>query len=406
MWFSIRTLALIIIIILITLVLIWLFSKRKTCHCKGPTHQKACPISQQQAPHKTEKPFFVSMREKKQAVICRNFNTDGGFWWMIYNVLHAAHFAEKTNMDLIVLFDSGLYVETESKYQHEMEKYTKTNNWFDYFFESLGTTDDQIEARDVGEVLSTKAYVKDNKKTETWYNWERDAFDTRDMPINYLKQWQRVIKIKSHIQDKIDNFITQNEFAKHTVIGIHFRGTDKYGNAASSEDDPVHYEYAFCEQIIKEWQKQNEHLSPFKIMAASDEQPFIEYMCSVFDEDNKKMVAYTDSIRSNTSTSGLHLASHKCPDSYSGKEYMELEDCKIYRELKLKSVHRGDHVGSRYPLGENVLMDVMLLSHPQVKVFFRSAGNVSNFPKYLNPNIQEVHMAAMYKQRHPNTVPK
>jgi len=136
------------------------------------------------------------------------------------------------------------------------------------------------------------------------------------------------------------------------------------------------------------------NLKPFTVFACSDEDPFIEYMKLQLTEVN---VVATNSIRSDFSTSGLHLKSELCPDNYAGNEYKELPDCRMYRLMKEKSVHRGKYSGPRRRLGQDALKDVLLLT--KCRVFLRSAGNLSNFVKYLNPNIEEIHMNVLYVNR-------
>jgi len=329
-----------------------------------------------------------------QYVILRNFNPEGGFWWMIYNVLHAAHFAEQTGMKLVVLFDSGLYVEKESAYQKEMERFTSTNNWFEYFFEPLGDVQVQKQVKNLQLLPSASTYA--TNRTARYYAWEHSAFETRDMTQAqlYKTQWDRVIRVRQHVTDEIEEFAAENFPRGHTLIGIHYRGTDKYGNKTSTEDGPIHYEYSFCAQAVRDWMKMHVNLKPFTVFACSDEDPFIEYMKLQLTEVN---VVATNSIRSDFSTSGLHLKSELCPDNYAGNEYKELPDCRMYRLMKEKSVHRGKYSGPRRRLGQDALKDVLLLT--KCRVFLRSAGNLSNFVKYLNPNIEEIHMNVLYVNR-------
>ncbi len=84
---------------------------------------------------------------------------------------------------------------------------------------------------------------------------------------------QKYIHFRPHIQEKIEQF-KQDYFQDKFVIGLHYRGTD-----APASSPP----YEVC---LKEVQKTIDALgvSDYKIFIASDEQPFIDYMLTIYSD--------------------------------------------------------------------------------------------------------------------------
>ena len=59
--------------------------------------------------HKQDSCYFD---KSKRYLVVRNYNTEGGFFWCIHNILRASHYAHLLNMQLVVWFDEGFYLET------------------------------------------------------------------------------------------------------------------------------------------------------------------------------------------------------------------------------------------------------------------------------------------------------
>lgn len=319
----------------------------------------------------------------RPVLVVRNYNPESGFWWTIYNVLHASHTAHQHDMDFVILLDSGLYVDPSQS----------TKNWFEYYFAPVGANVD-ISAKPW--ISSAKLSSSVSPEPGVVYEFEYSAFQSRDMPSSltwsYLEEWNRSIRILPGIQEEIDTFVEHNHMKEVTMIGVHYRGTDKLPAAAGNEDDPIHYEYSYCTDLIKKWLMKNKvKANNYKILACSDEQPFIEYCDSVFGSD---VVLKTNSYRSTESTSGVHYDTSKCDGGNIVAD--QSEACKFYERMKTASIHRRQKTDvTKYKIGKDVLIDVMLLK--ECNVFFRSAGSVSNFPGYLNPSLTVIHMNQGYK---------
>jgi hypothetical protein len=315
----------------------------------------------------------------------------------MYNFLCAAHVADKYGLKLVVLFDDGPYLETQPRH---LERYAYliahcAKNWFHYYYEGLEETrcaviKQYIEEDSAGFKRSVRPLVHKNHVPVVEYGkglvyeWTRQSFHTRDAAIDYNKYWHKYVQLRPHIQNKMDRFVEQH-MTGCRVIGIHFRGTDKYAAPGDSEDNPVHYEYSFCENMVRQHIKTMPGHEPVKILVCSDEQAFIEYMKSKFPTH---MLLYTDSIRSTVCTDGVDIDSASCGPMDSRPE------CKLYRSLRYQSVHLGMKDQSSYQKGEDVLLDVLLLS--KCKVFLKSRGNVSNFPKYISKELIVVDLVDEY----------
>ena len=150
----------------------------------------------------------------------------------------------------------------------------------------------------------------------------------------------KYIKVKPHIQDKIDAIIKDN-FNNKYVIGIHYRGTDK-----QSEATPVRYE-----KIVKVIRPIIEKHLDAVIFIASDDADFLDFMQKNFPE---KIIA-TDSIRSK----------NQKPVHYPPNDHM-------------------------YAIGENAVMDCVLLS--QCSILFKMASNLSDAACKFNPELPTVDL--------------
>lgn len=332
-------------------------------------------------------------------LVVRNFNPEAGFWWMVYNALHAMHrAASEPNMRCLVYFDSGLYLEKQGWALAKLRQECDPSNWFDYYFEQRATSSSRETLRRMATSQrwpSFTRYPNDMRPYapfyEGVYEWDRDAFNQCRRPdIVYRNVWNSQVRVRPWIRYRVSQF-----FNKHMngcyCIGIHYRGTDKYGVASGHEDFPIHYEYDFCTDLIQE--EMDKHAGEdIRVLACSDEQPFVDHC---IERLGAGIVISTSAARSPISTSGLHLKSGECKDAGDTRP-----DCLTYYQSKRWSLHRGDvaKTVTRYQLGEDVLVDVLLLS--SCSVFFKSRGNVSNFPGYLNPDsLRVVDMSDEYKKK-------
>jgi hypothetical protein len=337
---------------------------------------------------KTEKTsaLTIGMRNDTPILLITSYNVHGGFFWHVYNVLQALHVAEKYNMKPVVFFIQGLYQETRP---HLIHTHTDPNhNWWNEFFESINETTLSHHVL-LAHLRHARPWcLKNRQGTPQVLEFTRKSLKSARKykqhitePLVFQKLWRKWITPKPHILERVQRFKANKKWPP--VAAMHYRGTDKLPGASGNEDNPKHCSYSFCGDLL-------ETLRPSKkqsIFVASDEQPFIEYLKNRFGDE---VIWCTNSLRSSICTSNFQMDTSAC--SSIGEED-DSEACKAYRRFIQESVHRGFPERSKYKKGEDVLVDVLLMS--ECPIFFRSRGNVSNFVTYINPYSQVVDLAAV-----------
>jgi hypothetical protein len=338
-------------------------------------------------------------RTGKQIMVIKNYNYAGGYFWSMYNVLLASHWARRKGMGFLIMMDSGLYLENNVDRVPRHVPHKERNEWFSYYFK----TNDKLFAqycKDKPHLHSFSDY--DAASDRVWYEWDRGAFNKHINDLETLDhklEWDENMgsKLLPHVQKRFDDaWVTAHGMNQCYVIGVHLRGSDKFANRNDSEDGPVHYEYSFVAKLLEEQCDVARRITTkqVKVFVASDEQPFIEYLKENFKACD---LVFNNCIRSSVNTSGLKIDSHLCGDEPAIKGPFENPDCITYWNMAYQSVHRGHRELSSYLKGEDVLVDVLMLS--RCDCLLRSAGNVSNFPKYINPDLIVVNMVTEYGKR-------
>lgn len=202
-------------------------------------------------------------------------------------------------------------------------------NWWTYYFEPI--------------CLGNKDSARLVYPTPMQYEeaWRQRRLLTRETAAEIVEKY---IRIKSHIQEKIDEFVSQY-FLNHYTIGIHYRGTDK-----SKEAPRIEYETVF-EEIEKHIPQEK----PYVLFIATDEIDFLEQA----KERYLDRVVAIEAHRSNAGDSGVHFANK-----------------------------------NNYTLGEEALMDAYLLS--KVDILIRTSSNLSLWSTYFNPDLPVVLLNQRY----------
>jgi len=330
---------------------------------------------------------------ENKVMIIKNYNNEGGFFWQIYNLLNMLFLCDSYGFKPLVLFDTGLYFEKRSHMVRDMKVFDK-NNWYNHFFEPLNESG---QSQDFW-----VQYLRENRNIPVYKYREipspvmmfnrttlKSIAKAPGRSQSYTKLWHKYIRVQPHILEKVAAFKKKHNFEEKHQIGMHFRGTDKFQSSSGHEDYPIHYEYDFCLKLLKDYLANYKGTKDIVLFIASDEQPFIEF---IEDAGLPIKVTSTDSIRAGISTSGLLMDTSQC-----AKGKMQNEVCTRFNQLITDSVHRGFPETSKYIKGEDVLVDVLLLSGSDV--FFRSRGNVSNFIGYINPKCEVRDMVNIYKKK-------
>lgn len=329
--------------------------------------------------------YFNKRPQKQQLLVIRNYNPEAGLHWMgVHNVIVASNEAKKNNLKLVVLMDSGLYLEKDPKHQETYQEFVdKDNNeWFSYYFKPVGMDDPEInELWKQGKLNNLPSYTKYNFwKNTIGYEFDRDSYEKADKDFDFNKGYNDIIQLKPYLQEKVDNFYNKNMKDKF-LIGIHARGTDKFSSVDSHENHPKHFTYQqYCDGIEKEILLQKKlQDKPIAVFACSDEQPFINYVQKNLG-NRYEIITANDILRSNISTSGINMI---CDDKNP--------DCEKYKN---NSIHRGMPDQSNYKKGLDAVYEVYLLS--KCNVFYKSRGNFSNTVNYINPNQKIVDMVSTF----------
>lgn len=330
--------------------------------------------------------YFNKRPKKQQLLVLKNYNPEAGLHWMsIYNTIVAGNEAKKNNLKLVVLLDSGLYLEKDPKHQETYQEFVdKDNNeWFSYYFKPIGIDDPEInQLWKEGKLDNLPSYTKYNFwKNVIGYEFDRDALEKSDINLDYSKGFKEVISLKPYLKEKVEDFYNKHMKDKY-LIGIHARGTDKFSSVDSHENNPKHFTYKqYCDAIEKEIlsQKNSGNKKQIAVLACSDEQPFIDYINKNL--GNRYEVITADNIlRSQVSTSGINMI---CDDKNP--------DCEHFKN---NSIHRGMSDKSNFKKGLDAVYEVYLLS--KCDVFYKSRGNFSNSVGYINPNMKVIDMVSTF----------
>lgn len=209
---------------------------------------------------------------------------------------------------------------------------TLGENWWDYYFEPI-----KFVAHDTQEIE-----FKEYKKIIFSFLAQMKLSRARSHELI-----TKYIKIKPHIQKKVDSFIQEN-FKGNTVIGIHYRGTDK-----KIEAHLVNFE-----TIARLLHDEIEHNKTIKIFVATDDENFLNFMYRTFPG---KIVA-RNSIRSKNET----------------------------------PVH-SDPTHNPYQKGEDALLDCLLLSG--CSKLYKTASNLSDVAIKFNPHIPVINLSRHFTEQ-------
>ena len=149
----------------------------------------------------------------------------------------------------------------------------------------------------------------------------------------------RHVRLLPHLQAKADAYVRDN-FGDAFVIGVHYRGTDKWQDAPRVPYDEIR---ATIQRVA-----QSAGTAQYKIYLASDEQAFVDYMLDAYAD----RVMFRDMFRS--------------------------IDGRPIDVVNQDSNHRK---------GEDAVLDCVLLSKTQYLI--RTASNLSLCSTLFNPTLPE-----------------
>jgi hypothetical protein len=214
------------------------------------------------------------------------------------------------------------------------------NNWFDYFFENRQLSyNDRRRIKEKGINISTIKNVNELKlgrKYDSCLTLERA-----------LSLFNRYVVIKQEILGKVADF-EREVFGGRRIVGVHYRGTDKSGEAPRVPWD-------VCINAIKEYLSRYPETDA--VFVSSDEEPFIEYVCH---EINKVPVLFHQDQFRSSDGSKIHVT------GTNGSNYLKGEEALINSLLlsKCQTVIRTSSFLSAWSSVFNPEMKVILLNRP------------------------------------------
>ena len=170
----------------------------------------------------------------------------------MFGIIGFLDFLEKNHSCGEVLLNSDFYLDPKLK-----------GNWWEYHFEPIKI----LPANADSELKITPYPISNN-----WYNYA-----ITEMPFSRIRElFDRYIKPKPHVLHKVRAFCEQN-FGDKTVVGLHYRGTDKQ----RLESDFIGYNAVF-EQVTGILQQLESSGQVYVLFVATDEQEFLDAICERF----------------------------------------------------------------------------------------------------------------------------
>jgi hypothetical protein len=158
---------------------------------------------------------------------------------------------------------------------------------------------------------------------------------------------EKYIRVKPYIEGKVQQ-IVNDSFGYSTIIGVHYRGTDKWTEAPMTPFENV---AAYIDDAIAQLVEIG-HFE-IKIFVATDEQNFLDYMRERYPS---RVICYEESERSGSGT----------------------------------AVHLSGSGGTPYKKGEDAIIDCLLLS--KTDIILKTSSCLSLCSSYFNPYIPVIHM--------------
>lgn len=279
------------------------------------------------------KPFYCPLQQRRNhGIYAVRIDARIGFFaqlnWCLYIFAHC----ERHNLRPSILLVSPLYARV------------KGENWLAYFFDSLTLTEaDRQRLQDRSIQVS---HITD--------------IGQMGLPVEYQSQMtlesanrllRNQLSIKPEIRDYIQSFVDQH-FSQRTVLGVHYRGTDK-----KSEAPPVPWEYVA--KTIANYLEANPRIDA--LFVASDEGEFIDWIRSRFNQID--VISHNDQERSREGV----------------------------------AIHVRPNWGDNYIKGKEALVNCVLLS--KCAALIRTASFLSAWSSVFNPELPIVMLNRPFKDK-------
>ncbi len=271
--------------------------------------------------HNKAKPFYCPLQQRNNhGMYAVYINAGVGFFaqlnWCLYIFAHC----EQLNLKPVIFLAGPFYT------RHKGE------NWLEYYFDSF-------------KLPQTDQVLIDNRSVKFSYISD---IEQMGMPVDYDKQMTlehanrllgKNLRVKTDIRDYVASFVKKH-FDHKTVLGVHYRGTDKKSEAKS-----VSCEYVA--RVISNYIRANHKVDA--IFVASDEMDMIEWIKAKF---NYLSVIFHDDVE---------------------------------RSRGGKPIHTNYRQGDNYIKGKEALVNCLLLS--KCDALIRTASFLSAWSSIFNPDL-------------------
>lgn len=316
----------------------------------------------------------------------------GGMWWCAYQAIVGIMLASNNNLIPIIDYAGGLYASNSIYDPRDLPK-----SWWNYFFDDPYPIHPDEKRKILEYAPAQLQLIRTHHRNDTilpipetncHYFHNNLFFRICRRNLGVIRDnIRKYIRPLPYINQYCDSFWHTCNPAKLPVVGVHYRGTDKYPTGTTSEGKPIHYKYDTVSDLIRN-KLQELSITSFVLYCSSDEEPFIEHMKSQFEN----VVYNHHSIRSNVSTSGIHYNFYNIRFGRTGDTTQRSN----YDYVKSLSLHFGHKDKSNYVKGFYALTDCLLFKPS--RVLFVSQGNFSDFATYLTePDTQVFHLNNLYK---------
>jgi len=307
----------------------------------------------------------------------------GGFYWWVHQVTSLVRLGELTNKKVLVYFDDGYYKD-DTRPEH---------SWWNYFFKYPMLTDKHValinRAEKEGFRFVDNLRLKEKGKMYLFdFKSFQDVMRSKMTDVNGV--YKRFLKIQEPVIDVFKTFLIESGLSNNADtwrVGVHYRGTDKFFANGDQEDLALneHLKYEEVSDMLKKLLTIAPEGKQKYIYAASDEQPFVDFIKNEFKDTDVKVISY-GAFRSSINTSGISLPDTSKVTVGDGSEMGQL-----LLDISKQSVHRGNNDISGYTKGVDAIIDVWMLSTSDVYLKTQK-GNFSSQPEKWNKNLKVYEM--------------
>lgn len=272
------------------------------------------------------KPFYCPIQQKRNnGIYAVNIHAKVGFFAQLNWCLYIFSHCERHGLKPIIFLSSPFYVRASGE------------NWLEYFFEGPKLAEKDRKLVESGSIRFS--HVSDFE--QLGFPENHDSQMTLEHANHLLWSY---LTIKNELVDYVDSFVDKH-FSGRTVLGIHYRGTDK-----KSEAKPVSWEYVAI--TISNYIDENSPVN--SLFVASDEGDFVEWIRREF--SHLDVISHNDTMRSRDG----------------------------------KAIHVQPALGDNYMKGKEALVNSLLLA--KCDALIRTSSFLSAWSSIFNPSLPVIMM--------------